>query len=302
MKKLILLLPVAAGVMWGSVGIFVRKLTEFGMNDCTVLSSKMMIAALIMFFGIWIYNKRWLKIRIKDLWIFVSAGILGMMLLNFCYNKAITQLTLSFAAVLLSLSPVFVMFFSSILFKEKVTGKKILCTLMAITGCVLVSGMIENSIQLKWTPAGIAVGLLAAVFYAMYSVFSKLAMERGYNVFTITFYSMLTVSVMLLPFTQWNIIGEFIYEKPAVNSAFLLLYAICTSVLPYIVYTAALDYADAGKVAILGAGGEPAAAMIFGVVFFGEVPTLIVFAGLIITVVALAFICMPDKEPEQDKP
>lgn len=295
MNKLILLLPVAAGVMWGSVGVFVRKLTEFGMNDCTVLSSKMILASIIMFIGIFIYKKSWLKIKLKDLWIFISSGILGMMLLNFCYNWAINQLTLSFAAVLLSLSPVFVMFFVAVLFRERVTLKKVLCTVMAVAGCVLVSGMLESGAELKWTPAGIIVGLLAAVFYALYSVFSKLAMKRGYNVFTITFYSMLTVSIILSPFTQWDKIGNFVAEAPAGNSLFMLLYALCTSVLPYIIYTAALEHADAGKVAILGAGGEPSAAMLFGVIFFGEVPTVLTFVGLVVTIVALAFICMPEK-------
>ena len=59
--------------------------------------------------------------------------------LNYCYNEAINQLTLSLAAVLLSLSPIFVMILSAFLFHEKITLKKVGCTALAIAGCILVS-------------------------------------------------------------------------------------------------------------------------------------------------------------------
>ena len=40
MKKLVVLLPVLSGVLWGSAGVFVRDLTEMGMDDYTLLSSR----------------------------------------------------------------------------------------------------------------------------------------------------------------------------------------------------------------------------------------------------------------------
>ena len=37
MKKLMLLLPVLSGVLWGSAGIFVRTLDAFGFDNCTMI-------------------------------------------------------------------------------------------------------------------------------------------------------------------------------------------------------------------------------------------------------------------------
>ena len=37
-------------VFWGSVGIFVRVLTDFGMDNYTVLGSRMAVASVILFF------------------------------------------------------------------------------------------------------------------------------------------------------------------------------------------------------------------------------------------------------------
>lgn len=96
-------MPVIAGVLWGSVGIFVRVLTNAGFDNVLVLSVRMMFATVILAIGIAIYDRKLFRIKMKDIWIFVAAGILGMMGLNFCYNVAINELTLSFATVLLSL-------------------------------------------------------------------------------------------------------------------------------------------------------------------------------------------------------
>ncbi|WJD83575.1 DMT family transporter [Priestia megaterium] len=298
-KQLYWIFPLISGGLFGSVGIFVRKLDTFGMDSYTVLSSRVLVATILLFIGIYIFDKSLLKIRLRDLWIFVAAGILGMLGLNFCYNESINHLTLSFAAVLLSLSPLFVLVLAIFLFKEKITLLKIGSMFLAIVGCFLASGILENTSQIRWSKIGIIVGLLSAFFYALYSTFSKIAMNRQYNVFTITFYSLLMSSIILLPVTSWSKIGEFIVAAPIENSIFIVLHSICTSILPYILYTVALKYIDTSKASILAAGGEPIAAMIFGVIFFSEIPTILSFGGVIVTITALAIFCKPNSKLTQ---
>lgn len=298
-KKLIWIFPLLSGALFGSVGIFVRKLDEFGMDNYTILSSRVIIATIILFIGIVIFNKSLLKIRSKDLWIFIAAGILGMLGLNYFYNESINQLTLSFSAVLLSLSPLFVLVLATFIFKEKITTLKIGSMFLAIVGCFLASGILDSASQIKWSTIGIIVGLLSAFFYALYSIFSKIAMDRQYNVFTITFYSLLMSSIILLPLTSWSKFEEFVVAAPIENSIFLVLHSICTSVLPYVLYTVALRYIDTSKASILAAGGEPIAAMIFGVIFFSEIPTILSFGGIIITIIALTLFCKPNSKISQ---
>lgn len=294
-KKTALILPVISGALWGSAGIFIRILREAGFDSITVISSKAMLAVILLFFGMLFFKREDLKIKIKDMWLFVGSGIFGIFLLNVGYNAAVEQLTLSLAAVLLSLSPVFVMIFAGIIFKEKITVKKVICTAFAVFGCTLVSGILEGNSAGNMSFAGIALGTSAAVFYALYSIFSKIAMERGYSVFTIVLYSTLIISIVLIPFTDFGVMGSFVEAAPIKNAVFLVIYAIATIILPYMLYTIALKYVDAGKVAILGAGGEPSAAMVFGILVYSEIPSVFSVAGLVITIAALAFICMPEK-------
>lgn len=298
MKKLMLILPVLSGVFWGSIGIFVRTLDTFGFNNQTIIFSRNMAASLILLIGILIVDKSMLKIKLKDIWIFIVCGLLGMLGLNLCYNEAIANLTLSLAAVLLSLSPIFVMCLAAVILKEHITLKKIGCIALAVFGCALVSGVFESDIVGSLSAIGVLEGIAAAVFYAFYSIASKIAMKQKYSVFTVIFYSVFISGAVLIPFTDWSIIGEFVAVGPVKNIAFIILNALCTSILPYVLYTLALSYVDTAKVSILASGGEPSAAMIFGLVFFAEVPTVLSFCGLVVTIIAIWLLCRPDKKQE----
>lgn len=295
MKQLLYLMPIISGAMWGSAGIFVRKLTEQGMNSYTVVSVRVILAVLILAVWLGIYDRNLLKIKLKDLWVFVAGGVVGMFGLNICYNFAISELSLSLAAVLLSLSPVFVLFMAAILFKEKITSKKVICMTIAIAGCVLASGVLESASTMRWSVKGIIVGTIGAFFYGLYGIISKTAMERGYHAFTTTFYCLFMVMLVVIPLTNWKLVTNVVVAKPIKMSVFLVIHSLCTSVLPYILYTFSIRYIDAGMASIL-ASGEPVAAMIFGVIFFSEIPTVLSVVGIVLVIVALALLSMPDKK------
>lgn len=295
MKQLLYLMPIVSGAMWGSAGIFVRKLTELGMNSYTVVSVRVVLAVLILAVWLGIYDKDLLKIKLKDLWIFVAGGVVGMFGLNICYNFAISELSLSLAAVLLSLSPVFVLFMAAILFKEKITSKKVICMTIAIAGCVLASGVLESASTMRWSVKGIIVGTIGAFFYGLYGIISKTAMERGYHAFTTTFYCLFMVMLVVIPLTNWKLVTDVVIANPFKMSVFLVIHSLCTSVLPYILYTFSIRYIDAGMASIL-ASGEPVAAMIFGVIFFSEIPTFLSVVGIVLVIVALALLSMPEKK------
>ena len=140
MKKascLAFLLPIIAGVFWGSVGTFVRYLNANGIGSMTILSSRVLVAALILLVGILCTRPSLLKIKLRDLWIFLIASLVGMLGLNACYNEAIHYLPMSLAAILLGLYPIFVMILAAFLFHERITGKKVLCMALALLGCTL---------------------------------------------------------------------------------------------------------------------------------------------------------------------
>ena len=73
---------------------------------------------------------------------------------------------------------------------------------------------------------------------------------------------------------------------------------LCVAVAPYAFYTVALNHMDAGRASIL-CSCEPVAAMVFGICFFGEIPTVLSIRGLIIVLVALVMLVLPEKKTMQ---
>lgn len=295
MKKLMTIFPVISGIMWGSAGIFVRTLSNLGMDAYTIVSTRVIAAVLMIFVGLCIYNPSYLKIKIKDIWVFFLTGMIGMFAINLCYNRAIQEVTLSLAAVLLSMSPIFVLIFAAIFFQEKITKKKLICMVLALTGCMLVSGIFESESKMQWSVLGIFLGLLAAFFYSIYCLISKIAMKKGYHAFTITFYSLVAVLIVVLPLTDWKITTDIIRDGGIKMILFMLLHSLCASVLSYVLFTVSLKHIDAGKASILAAC-EPIAAMIFGVIFFSEIPTILSIGGLVLATIAITIMTLPEKK------
>ena len=288
-NKISTLLPIIAGALWGSVGVFVRGFTNGNIDNVSILVMRVLFAAFMMFVFIAIKDKSLLKINLKDVWVFACGGIVAMFGMNFCYNNAINSLSLSLAGVLLALSPVFVMFLAAILFKEKITARSIVCMIFALIGCTMASGVIGGG-EIAFSTSGILFGIAAAFFYGLTSIFSKIAMEKGYHALTMTFYSMLILAIVLLPFADWKLVGEYVMVSPANNIIFILMHSLCTAVLPYLLYNLALSNVDASLASILVAGAEPSAAMIFGIIFFAEMPSVVSILGLVVTIVALTIL------------
>lgn len=162
-------------------------------------------------------------------------------------------------------------------------------------GCVLTSGLLEQQSGIRVSIIGIIFGIAAAFFYALYSIFSRVATDKNYHTYTVIFYSVLMASIALLPFADFPAIGSFVAAQPVANIGFILLHSLFTSVLPYILITLALLHAEAGKVSILASGGEPIAAAIFGIIFYSEVPSVLMTIGLVVVIAALTLLCYEKK-------
>lgn len=286
LKKIVPIFPILAGILWGATGIFIRKSTELSMNNITIVSSKAVTASIIMFVSIFLYNKSLIKIHLKDIFIFISAALIGMLGVNIFFNESVSFLSLSLAAVLLSLSPIFVVLLSYFLYKEKITLKKLISIILAFVGCILVSNILKSEIKISlW---GIISGLLAAFSYALYSIISKKAMLKGYHSLTITLYAFIFIAIITAPLADWNLIIDLI-KKDNNIFIFIILHSLLVLILPYVFYTVSLNYMDTGKASIL-ASCEPIAASVFGIIFFNEIPNIFSVVGIILTITALTLL------------
>ncbi|MDO5815068.1 MAG: DMT family transporter, partial [Methanobrevibacter sp.] len=230
MKKIYLILPILAGIMFGSSGVFVRTLTQNGIDSSTLLFLRFSIAIIPILMAILLTDRNLFKITLKDIPLFLvcSICIIG---LNLCYNESMNTIPLSLAAVLLSLAPIYVLIIAYFLFKENITSKKVICMILAIFGCVLMTGFLESASG-NISLFGIASGIGAGLFWAVYLMASKKSIENGNHTFTILFYSIIFISIALLPFSNFGQISNFISINPVLTTIFLILHSTFSFALP----------------------------------------------------------------------
>ncbi len=263
MKKRYFLYILLAGTLWGGISLFLTPLLEVGFTRIQGIVLRCGVAVLFLAGFMLIKDRDLLRIKVKDLWCFVGTGIISLLLFSLCYFYAIEEVGVGVAAILLYTSPAFVMLFSLGLFKEKITGKKILALGCTIWGCVLVSG-VTGAQPIDWR--GVLAGIGSGLFYGLYSIFSRYALQRGYKSMTISFYTFLFCLLAVLPFSgPWG-------TAPAV-SLDIISYSIGLGVLacamPYIFYTKGLEKVESSKASIIVAV-EPVVAFVVGVVIFRE--------------------------------
>lgn len=287
MKRLAYLLPIMSGVCFGSIGIFIRFFNEAGFNNMAVLATRNVISALILFLVMFVFDRSLLRVRIKDLPVLLCGGFFGMTLTNVFYNIAVLNLSLGFAGVLIGLSPVYVVLIAAILFREKVTRRKLLGMVLAIIGVIMVSGVIDAGIT--FTALGLAAGLLSGLFYGMTSISTKISIGRGYKGLTITFYAVLITALTTAPFANWDVVAAYTAAAPLSHMLLMIAHALVGAALPYLMLNVSLKHIEAGRASIL-TSSEPVSAMLFGAFVFGEKLTAISLAGMAIAVTAFGII------------
>lgn len=205
------------------------------------------------------------------------------MFFNYCYFKAITMTSLSVSAVLLYTAPAIVMILSAVLFHEKITVVKMIALIATFVGCIFVTGLVGNTGTL--TASGILMGLGAGVGYALYSIFSRFALERGYHSLTISFYTFVFASIGTLPLADIKVICG-ACEKDLGMLGFYLVFAMVSTVIPYILYTLGMTSLENSKASII-ASVEPVTATLLGVIFFREKMTIQNLIGIVLVVGAI---------------
>ena len=275
----------AAGICWGFMGYFTRHLAGIGIGSEGVLIIRYGISALLFGVLLLVTDRSRFKVKLKDLWCFLGAGLVSLLFFTYCYFTAISMMSLSAAAILLYIAPSVVTVLSVFLFKEKFTKIKAVSLVLSFIGCCLVSG-IAGGVSL--TLAGVLWGVGAGVGYALYTIFSRFALQKGYNSLTINFYSCLLAAVgaviiwrpVELPSLMTASAGDFI---------FCIVTAVLTSFVPYLLYTYGLTGVENGKASVL-ASIEPVVASLLGILYFYEPVSFVSVLGVVLVLAAVVLL------------
>ena len=290
MKKVSYLFILTAGILWGTMGFWVRKLNACGLVSMDMVFLRSSVTACVMFAVLLFKGGKLFRIKIRDLWCFIGTGLCSIVFFNFCYFKAIMLTTLSVAAILLYTAPAFVIVLSLILFRERVTTVRFAALVLMFAGCCFVTGMISSDRSISLT--GLLYGLGAGLGYALYSIFGRFAIKRGYDSMTITFYTFLAAAAGSFFLCNHTSVVQYIFASTD-NTVFSFCFAAVCTVIPYLLYTWGLKEAENGKAAII-ASIEPVTAAILGILFYNEKTGVLSDIGFVMVLAAL-MLCNYDK-------
>lgn len=285
MKKRAILYIAIAGILWGSSGIFFNLLRPFGFTPLHMTAMRGGVAGIVMPLYLLITNRKLFRVPWKEVPLFLGSGLM-MYGAAACYYAAIDASSVSTAVILMYTSPVFVLIYSVLFLREKLTVVKGLAVALVVVGCALVSGITGGMNLSLW---GVVLGFGAAITYSAYNVFTKYAMLRKNNSLTATAYAFMVMGIMAVSTCNPGELVAITATDPVVIIPLILGIGLCTCVGPYFLYTLAMRELPAGTASALGII-EPLAATIFSVVLFHEVLSVPAIIGIVLVLGAVVML------------
>ena len=300
---------IASAVLWGLYGTFVTVLSSMGLSGNALVFLRMFATCVPVGILIGATDRSAFRVRPSDVPLFIATGLLSLLFFTSCYTAAIKVTKIATAAALLYTAPAIVMVLSAILFGERMTARKVLCCLLAVVGCAFASGIggelfagggsagtaaagstaagtaAAGASAGFITPVGLLLGLGAGLGYALYSIFSRIILNRGYSVYTNVFYSfgVAMIGFFVLACLDGSI-GQ-VFENPA-RTALALLCGLLTGSLAYVLYTTGMKGMETSRAAQLTTI-EPVTAALLGSFLFHQPLSGWEIAGIVMVVASV---------------
>ncbi|MBQ7894981.1 MAG: DMT family transporter [Oscillospiraceae bacterium] len=207
--------------------------------------------------------------------------------------EAYKCMSVAAATMFYNLAPIIYVALSPILFKEKLTGKKIFCILMAFMGVVLVSNLIETGLPTSLEEAkGIIFGLACAVSYSALTVINKKV--KGVPAFDKTIVQIAVLGIALLPVNLISGSLKGLTFEP-LSTVMLLVICIFHTGIAYLCYFGSLEHIPANTAALL-TYIDPMTAVLMSAFILHEPMTLLNVLGVVMILGAALISEMPMKK------
>ena len=232
-------------ILFGTIGLLLRfvSLPSEVVALCRGLIGTVFFVGLVL---VLIKRPDGAAIRENLLWLLLSGLCLG---LNWIFLfAAYVQTTVAVASLCNYMAPILLIFLSPLLFRERLSGKKLLCVLAALLGIVFVSGILSGRAE-DINGKGVLLGLAAALFFAGIVVCNK--QLRRIEALDRTLVQLLVSALVILPYvlvrnrgTTWNVSAQDVW--------IILILGLVQTGLAYVLYLSPMEVLPVQTVSILG--------------------------------------------------
>ncbi len=267
---------VASMLIFGSIGLIVRNIplasSQIALIRGVIGSLVLLIAGLIM------KKRPSLKAIKKNFtYLLLSGAALGfnwILLFEAYRNTTITKATLSYY-----IAPLIVVFLSPYILKERITLKKALSILAAMSGMLLVVWTGGDGGLYSEELFGIGFGLGAALLYAMVIILNKLIKDMSGLETTIIQLAFATIILIPYVLSQGSIDFGILGSDEIIK---LILVGLLNTGVAYLLYFTSVQKLESQTVAVLSYI-DPVSAVLMSAIFIGEkVSVLQLLGGVLI--------------------
>lgn len=266
---------VASEVIFGTLGLFVRLIP---LSSTALAASRGILGSLFLLIFMHLHGAslKMPKDR-KTMAILLASGV--CLTLNWAFLfEAYRLTTLATAELAYEMAPVIVMAVSPFVLNEHLTTSRKVCLCLALVGIVAVSGVLEPGATVGVTAQGVALGLVAACFYASVMVLNQFL--GSVDPMDKTVVQLGVAGLALLPRVALEgDAGWFALDARA--WLFLMVVCLVHTGVAFILWFSSLHELPAQKVAIFNYI-DPAVALLVSALVFGERLTPLATVGAVL--------------------
>ena len=235
---------IASMLIFGTLGICRRYIP---LSSAALALCRGLLGSAFLLLLVFAKGGRLQKLRVRTLLLLAATGaVMGLnwMLLFEAYNAA----PVAVATMCYYMQPTIVILLSPLVFREKLTRRKLLCALAAIVGMVFVSGIPSGNGLRAQDMRGILFGLGAAALYSAVVILNKkIVVEDVYEKSVI---QLAAAAVMLIPYLLLTEDVSQIALRGA-DICMVLLVGIVHTGLAYALYFGSMKHLKAQSIAVM---------------------------------------------------
>jgi len=272
------MLVAIAAIAFSGKAVIIKLAYRYGVDPVTLLALRMLFSApFFLLLGWWATRASGIeRLTARDHGALIALGFIGYYLASYFDFLGLQYITAALERLLLFIHPTFVVLFSALLFKRRITGRDVFAIVVSYLGIALVFGH-DAATQ----PGNVALGsawvLLSALFYAAYLIGSGRIVHRVGTLRFAAYAGLVSSIAVVVHFLVTREAGLIVRQPLAVYGLSLLM-AVVSTVLPIVLTMEGIRRVGASHASIVASIG-PLATIGLGAMFLGEAITGIQIAG-----------------------
>lgn len=280
-------LLITASILYGTITPGAQIFIDRGLNSLDISFFRSFIVAMILI-PIVLSNRRYLPSS-NAIFLYIIYGLVGGALELFMFASLGLGVPVALVALLLYSQPVWTIFLGKIILREDITKRKLYAAAIGFMGiAILVKSWEISSAK---SILGILLALGAGFMLSFWVILAKKSADLEQHYITTTFsWSFFSSVWLVLFYVIWitffpgNSMFSFSYNLIPENISFLVVYAVCSGLLPHLLFYKGI-FTVGGTVAGIILLLEPATATVLAdIIFSQKIGFELILGGILILI------------------